>query len=112
MPALVVALSLTLGRSAWVGTSAAVALLLGLKDFRLTAFLPLVVAALFALAPDTVTSRMMSMFDLQDPSNRDRVAMLQHGDGDGGRRPADGRRARTWCRAPTRPTATPAPSRP
>ena len=46
MPALVVALSLTLGRSAWVGTSAAVALLLGLKDFRLTAFLPLVVAAL------------------------------------------------------------------
>ena len=79
MPALVVALSLTLGRSAWVGTSAAVALLLGLKDFRLTAFLPLVVAALFALAPDTVTSRMMSMFDLQDPSNRDRVAMLRTG---------------------------------
>ena len=79
MPALVAALSLTLGRSAWVGTSAAVALLLGLKDLRLTAFLPLVLAALFALAPDTVTSRMMSMVDLQDPSNRDRVAMLRTG---------------------------------
>jgi O-antigen ligase len=79
MPALVAALSLTLGRSAWVGTSAAVALLLGLKDFRLTAFLPLTVAAVLALAPDTVTSRMMSMFDLQDPSNRDRVAMLKTG---------------------------------
>jgi putative inorganic carbon (HCO3(-)) transporter len=70
---------LTLGRSAWVGTAAAVALLLGLRDFRLTAFLPLAVAAMFALAPDTVTSRMMSMFDLQDPSNRDRVAMLRTG---------------------------------
>ena len=55
------------------------ALLLGLRDFRLTALLPLVVAALLALAPDTVTSRMMSMFDLQDPSNRDRVAMLRTG---------------------------------
>jgi len=33
----------------------------------------------FALAPDTVTSRMMSMFDLRDPSNRDRVAMLRTG---------------------------------
>ena len=79
MPALVAALSLTLGRSAWVGTCAAVGLLLGLRDFRLTAFLPVAVAALFALAPDTVTTRMMSMFDLQDPSNRDRVAMLRTG---------------------------------
>jgi O-antigen ligase len=79
LPALVAALSLTLGRSAWVGTCAAVGLLLGLRDFRLTAFLPVAVAALFALAPDTVTTRMMSMFDLQDPSNRDRVAMLRTG---------------------------------
>src|SRR5688572_419796 len=79
MPALVAALSLTLGRSAWVGTAAAVALLLGLKDLRLTALLPLAMAAVLALAPDTVTSRMMSMFDLRDPSNRDRVAMLKTG---------------------------------
>ena len=79
LPALIVALSLTLGRSAWVGTCAAVGLVLGLRDFRLTALLPLVIAALFALAPDTVTSRMMSMFDLRDPSNRDRVAMLRTG---------------------------------
>ncbi len=79
LPALVVALSLTLGRSAWVGTCAAVGLVLGLRDFRLTALLPLVIAALFALAPDTVTARMMSMFDLRDPSNRDRVAMLRTG---------------------------------
>jgi O-antigen ligase len=79
MPAIVVALFLTLGRGAWVGTCVAVALLLSLKDFRLIAWVPIVVAIVFAMAPDTVTRRMVSMFDLQDPSNRDRVAMLSTG---------------------------------
>jgi len=79
MPAIVVALFLTLGRGAWVGTCVAVALILSLKDFRLIAMLPIVVAVVFALAPDTVTRRMMSVFDLQDPTNRDRVAMLRTG---------------------------------
>jgi O-antigen ligase len=79
MPAIVVALFLTLGRGAWVGTCVAVALILSLKDFRLIAMLPVVVAIVFAFAPDTVTKRMMSVFDLQDPTNRDRVAMLRTG---------------------------------
>jgi O-antigen ligase len=79
MPALVVALALTLSRSAWVGACAGVALLLVLKDFRLTALLPVVVALLFALAPDVVTHRMISVFDLQDPTNRDRLAMARAG---------------------------------
>jgi len=81
MPALIVALSLTLGRSAWVGSSVAVGLLLILKDFRLTALLPVIIALLFALVPDTVADRMTSVFDLRDPSNRDRVAMVQAGIG-------------------------------
>ena len=79
MPAIIVALFLTLGRGAWVGTCVAVALILSLKDFRLIASIPIVVAVVFALAPDTVTRRMMSVFDLQDPSNRDRVAMIGTG---------------------------------
>jgi O-antigen ligase len=79
MPALIVALSLTLGRSAWVGSSVAVGLLLILKDFRLTALLPVIIAILFALAPDAVTDRMTSVFDLRDPSSRDRLAMVQTG---------------------------------
>jgi O-antigen ligase len=79
MPAIIVALFLTLGRGAWVGTCVAVALLFSLKDFRLIAMVPIVVAVVFALAPDTVTRRMMSVFDLKDPSNRDRVAMLRTG---------------------------------
>jgi O-antigen ligase len=79
MPALVVALALTFTRSAWVGACAAVGLLFILRDFRLMALLPVIVALTFAVAPDRVTDRMMSMFDLQDPTNRDRVAMLRTG---------------------------------
>jgi len=79
LPAIIVALFLTLGRGAWVGTSVAVAVILSLRNFRLMAAIPVVVAVAFALAPDTVTRRMTSVFDLQDPSNRDRVAMLNTG---------------------------------
>ena len=79
LPALVVALTLTFTRSAWVGASVAVALLLMLRDFRLVALLPIVVALLFALVPDSVSDRMLSIFDLRDPSNRDRLAMVRTG---------------------------------
>ena len=79
MPALVVALALTFTRSAWVGACVAVGLLFVLKDFRLTALLPVVVALVFAAAPDGITNRMMSMFDLRDPTNRDRLAMVATG---------------------------------
>jgi O-antigen ligase len=79
MPALVVALPLTFSRSAEVGVCVAVGLILILKDFRLTAILPVVVALFFAFAPDSVTDRMASMFDMKDPTVRDRVAMLNTG---------------------------------
>lgn len=79
MPALVAALALTFTRSAWVGASAAVGVLLMLRDRRLLAALPIVVAIGIALAPAAVTERAFSMFDLNDPSNRDRVAMLRSG---------------------------------
>ncbi len=39
----------------------------------------MIIALLFALAPDRITDRIMSVFDLRDPSSRDRVAMLQTG---------------------------------
>ena len=79
MPALAVALVLTFTRSAWIGACAAVGLLLVMKDFRLTAILPVAVAVLFALAPDRITDRMVSVFDLQAPTNRDRMAMARTG---------------------------------
>jgi O-antigen ligase len=77
MPALVVALTLTFTRSAWVGVCVGVSLLFILKDFRLTGLIPVVVALMFALAPDSITDRIMSVFDLRDPSSRDRMAMVQ-----------------------------------
>ena len=79
MPALVVALALTLGRSAWIGASVAIALLLALKDLRLTVLLPIFIAMLFVIAPNTVSKRVMSIFDVQEPTNQDRLAMIEIG---------------------------------
>ena len=79
MPALVAALTLTFTRNAWIGACAAVGLLFVLKDFRLTAILPVIVAALFVLSPQGVISRLTSTFDAQDPANQDRFAMIEIG---------------------------------
>jgi O-antigen ligase len=79
MPALIVALSLTFTRNAFIGACFAAALLLILKDFRLTGILPVVIAALFVIAPDTITNRLTSTFNAQDPANQDRLAMVEIG---------------------------------
>ena len=79
LPALAVALALTFTRSAWVGACVAVGLLLVLKDLRLLAAAPVLAALFFTLAPAGITDRAYSMFDLQDPTNRDRFAMGRAG---------------------------------
>jgi O-antigen ligase len=75
MPALLVAVAFTQSRNVWVGVMAAAALLLSLKDLRLLAVLPVVAAIFFGIAP----SRFMSIFNRNDPTSRDRVAMMQEG---------------------------------
>jgi len=79
MPALAVAVALSFTRSAAVGACVAAALLLALKDFRLLAVLPIVAAVFLAAAPGKVAARMTSMFNQQDATRRDRVAMLHEG---------------------------------
>jgi O-antigen ligase len=79
MPALMVALAFTFTRSAWVGTTAGVGLLFMLKDRRLLAALPMTALIVLLVAPANVTARVYSIFDPADPSNRDRIAMLQSG---------------------------------
>jgi O-antigen ligase len=79
MPALLVALSLTLTRGAWVGVAVGVALLLLSKDFRLLALVPIVVIASLLLAPETITRRLWSILDPKDLTSRDRIAMLEAG---------------------------------
>lgn len=79
MPALLVALVLTFTRSAWVGACAGISLLAVLRDRRLFALAPVAIALFIAFAPAPITDRVYSMFDLKDPTNRDRVAMLRAG---------------------------------
>ena len=79
MPALLLAVALTSTRMAWVGACAAAAVLFVIKDFRLLAVLPNVGAITFAAAGPAITHRLMSMFDANDPTRRDRVAMLLEG---------------------------------
>ncbi len=79
MPAVLVALAITLTRNAWVGTAVGIAVLLSLKDKRLLALLPVGIALVVLAAPAGVTSRIYSIFDPASPTNRDRVAMLRYG---------------------------------
>lgn len=79
LPALLVAVVLTFTRNAWVGVAAAACVLLVLRNFRLLWVVPLVLAIGVALAPPRLTNRFYSMFSLQDPTNRDRIAMVQAG---------------------------------
>jgi len=91
MPALVVALALTLSRNAWVGACVGIGLLFLLRDFRLLGLLPVALGVFIALAPAPLTERFYAMFSVEDlvagsdtstatvQSNRDRVAMVRSG---------------------------------
>jgi putative inorganic carbon (HCO3(-)) transporter len=80
LPALGVAVALTFTRGAAVGACAAVALLFALKDFRLFAILPIVAAIFIAVAPGQIAKRYASMFNMNDPTVRDRYTMLRIGE--------------------------------
>ena len=79
LPALLIALTLTLTRNAWVGAWVAVGLLMMLKDLRLLAILPVVAALFVVAAPPRLTDRLYSIFDMQDSSNRTRFALARAG---------------------------------
>jgi O-antigen ligase len=79
VPALLVALAATFARNAWVGVFVAVVCLLALRNWRLVIIAPIVAAMFFVLAPASIRQRAYSMFDLNDPTNRDRRAMLKVG---------------------------------
>ena len=79
LPALLIALTLTLTRNAWVGTWVAVGLLLVLKDLRLLFILPVVAALFVVAAPPRLTDRLYSIFDMENSSNRDRFTLARVG---------------------------------
>ena len=79
LPALVVAVTVTFSRNTLVGVCAAAALLLALKDFRLLAVLPVLAAVFFTVAPARLTTRYLSIFNMKNETNRDRLAMMREG---------------------------------
>ncbi len=95
LPAVLVALVLTLSRNAWVGACAGIGTLFLLRDlrsvFRMVALLLVVMGLLIAFAPASVSDRFSSMLSLKSTygdsatststvqSNRDRLAMIKSG---------------------------------
>ncbi|HEX3704568.1 MAG TPA: O-antigen ligase family protein [Vicinamibacterales bacterium] len=79
IPALAVAIALSFTRTAAVGACAGAALLFALKDFRLVAIVPVAAAVFIAIAPGKIAARYESTFNMNDPTVRDRVAMLHIG---------------------------------
>jgi len=79
VPALVVALGATFARNAWIGTVLAASVLFGLRQRRLLVLIPILIVVALVLAPAGIRNRAFSMFDPNDPTSRDRVAMLDVG---------------------------------
>jgi O-antigen ligase len=79
VPALAVAIPLTLARQAEVGAAAGIALLLLLKDKRLLAILPVLALLFYVAAPAKVTDRVESIFNPKDPTRSDRLVMVREG---------------------------------
>ena len=78
------ALLLTLTRGAWVATVVAFALgaiwVLSRRSFKILGAVVLILATVFLIsAPNLLRQRVASIVDLQDPSNYDRLCMLEAG---------------------------------
>jgi putative inorganic carbon (HCO3(-)) transporter len=79
LPPVVTALVLSLTRSAWIGAAAGVSFQLSRRNYRWLGLIPVVVVLALAVAPIQLTNRAYSIFDTQDETRRDRVAMFQMG---------------------------------
>jgi O-antigen ligase len=79
LPALVVALTLTWTRNAWLGALAAAMVLVALRRPRLLVLFPVIVGVAVLVAPEGIRARMWSIADVNDASNRDRLQMLAMG---------------------------------
>jgi O-antigen ligase len=76
VPALLVALAVTLTRNAWLGAGAAITMLLWLRRRVLVLALPILAVIALLAAPPSMRARAFSMFDTSEGSNRDRIQMV------------------------------------
>ncbi len=79
VPALLTALVVSESRNAWVGALLAIVVLLAMRNWKLLVAVPILLGILAVLAPEVAKNRARSIFDLSDPTNRDRIAMLESG---------------------------------
>lgn len=80
IPALVAALAMTLTRNAYIGATAAVVVLLAVRNVKLLLVIPIAAVLFLVAGPQYVRDRVLSIPDIQqDASNRDRIHMLQMG---------------------------------
>jgi putative inorganic carbon (hco3(-)) transporter len=95
LPAVLVALVLTLSRNAWAGACAGIGTLFLLRNlrsvFRMAALLPVALGLIIAFAPAAISDRLSSALSLKETfgdsvtststlqSNRDRIAMIKSG---------------------------------
>jgi O-antigen ligase len=79
VPAMLVALAVTFARNAWIGTLGAISALLIVRRWRLLLLVPVAIVAFVAIAPAGIRDRAYSIFDRNDPTTRDRLAMMTVG---------------------------------
>jgi O-antigen ligase len=79
VPALLAALAFSSSRNTWFGIVLAITALVALKNWKWLAVIPLVLAGALAMAPADLRQRAWSALDPNDPTRRDRVAMLESG---------------------------------
>ena len=79
VPALLVALALTFGRAAWVGTLLAMLAVVAIRNWKLIVLVPVAAGLAFLIAPESIRARALSSFNSQDATRRDRAAMLEIG---------------------------------
>ena len=74
-----IALSLTLTRSAWVGLAVVAAFILTLYKPRALFIIPIILVLFFLLSPKNVKSRILSIFSTRSYSNAQRIEYLHAG---------------------------------
>jgi len=79
VPALLVALAVTYTRNAWIGAFLGIAVLLGIRNWKLLIIPPVLVALAFAVAPGQIQARAQSFLNPTDPASRDRMVMWKIG---------------------------------
>lgn len=79
VPALVVALTVTQTRNAWIGALAGIVCLTTIRRPKLLVAVPVLLLVGWFVAPAAIKARALSSFDPADPSNKDRIQMLGMG---------------------------------